>query len=614
MDSAGKVVQTVFKGGQLADVLGLTSLQSGVFGGIVVGLGVAALHTRFYKQDLPTALSFFAGSRFVPIITTLVYVPVGILMYFVWPVLQEGLATAGYSLQEMGLPGTFIFGVVKRALIPFGLHHVWYTPFWYTELGGTYADLRIPDLAGLASVIQADGITAPIAGGQRAFFAQLAGMNGEAGLPFRHFSPDATRFFSGEFIFMMFGFPGAALAMYHCAKKENKKTAGGLLFSAALTSFFTGITEPIEFSFLFVAPLLFGAHVVIGGAAYMLAQALGVAVGLTFSGGFIDLTLFGILPGAAKTSWYWIPLLGVVYFFLYYGIFRFLIMKFNFKTPGREDEGEEIKLYTKADYNKKKAGEADEQSAAITIALGGKANIQDLDCCATRLRVTVKDPSKCMGKDTMKRSTGASGVVMSGNGVQIIFGPRVTIIKSKLEDFLAGVPATASDAADNLKAPEAAQEVTVTKTVTIASPLEGELIPMTEVPDEGFAQEAMGKGAAVIPSKGVIRAPFDGIVSMLFDTHHAINLTSKDGVELLIHIGIDTVKLGGKCFTPKAKEDERVTKGQVLMEFDIEGIKKAGYPIVSPICVINSGDYSSVVMAAPKGPVASGDTIIEVKK
>lgn len=352
--------------GTITSVCGIQSLQMGVFGGIIVGLGVAALHNRFHMIELPSALSFFGGSRFVPIISTVVYMFVGILMYFVWPVVQNGIYAMGGLVTGSGYIGTLVFGIIKRALIPFGLHHVFYMPFWQTAVGGTM------EVGG--QLVQ---------GGQNIFFAQLADSAHVA-----HFSADATRYFSGEFIFMIFGLPGAALAMYRCARPEKKKQAGGLLLSAALACMFTGITEPLEFSFLFVAPALFAVQVILAGSAYMIAHILNVAVGLTFSGGFLDLFLFGILQGNEKTSWLRIIPVGIIYFFLYYGIFTFMIKKFNFKTPGREEDDEETKLYTKADVNAKNAenqttsASADPVSETITRGLGGKANITGVDCCA----------------------------------------------------------------------------------------------------------------------------------------------------------------------------------------------------------------------------------------
>ena len=416
-------------GGTVAEMCGIQTLQMGVFGGIIVGLGVAALHNRFYKIQLPNALSFFGGSRFVPIISTITYVGVGIVMYFLWPFVQDGIYALGGLVTGTGYFGTLIFGIIKRALIPFGLHHVFYLPFWQTAVGGSM------EVAG--QLVQ---------GGQNIFFAQLADPSTV------HFSADATRYFSGEFIFMIFGLPGAALAMYRCAKPEKKKQAGGLLLSAALACMLTGITEPLEFSFLFVAPVLFGVQVVLAGAAYMIAHILNIAVGLTFSGGLLDLFLFGILQGNEKTSWMLIIPVGVIYFILYYVIFSFLIKKMNLKTPGREDDDTETKLFTKADYQAKQgaAGSApgsaagsgedsgDTKSALITKGLGGKKNISDVDCCATRLRCTVVKPE--LVNEGILRATSPSGIIRKGQGIQIIYGPSVSVIKSDLEDYLEKAP------------------------------------------------------------------------------------------------------------------------------------------------------------------------------
>ena len=306
----GSIASDVLEG-TIASSCGIQTLQMGVFGGIIVGLGVASLHNRFFKIELPNALSFFGGTRFVPIISTVVYMFVGIAMYFVWPVVQNGIHALGGLVTGSGYVGTLIFGLIKRALIPFGLHHVFYMPFWQTAVGGTM------DVAGNA-----------IQGGQNIFFAQLANSADIA-----HFSADATRYFSGEFIFMIFGLPGAALAMYRQAKPERKKAAGGLLLSASLACMMTGITEPLEFSFLFVAPALFVVQVILAGSAYMVAHMLNIAVGLTFSGGFLDFFLFGILQGNAKTSWLLVIPVGIIYFLLYYFIFSFMRKKLNFKTP-----------------------------------------------------------------------------------------------------------------------------------------------------------------------------------------------------------------------------------------------------------------------------------------
>ena len=417
---SGKLEPGVMQEGTIANVVGIESLQMGVFGGIIVGLGVAYLNNRFYKIRLPNVISFFGGTRFVPIISTLAYVLVGVLMFFVWPFIQSGIFALGDLVLKSGYAGTFIYGFIERILIPFGLHHVFYLPFWQTGVGGS---------------MLIDGVM--IYGAQNIFFAELASPSTTV------FSVSATRFMSGKFPFMIFGLPGAALAMYTCAKDTKKKVAGGLLLSAALTAMLTGITEPIEFTFLFVAPILYVIHSVLAGLSYMLMHILGVGVGMTFSGGIIDLTLFGVLQGNAKTNWIMIPLVGIAYFIIYFFLFRFLILRRNFATPGREDDTEETKLYTRADYNAKKSGDVsvnsqnadrDNTSRLILEGLGGKDNIVSLDCCATRLRVSVKNGE--IVSDSLLKQSGAAGVIKKGTGIQVVYGPQVAVIKSELEDYL----------------------------------------------------------------------------------------------------------------------------------------------------------------------------------
>lgn len=400
--------------GSTADVVGIRSLQMGVFGGILVGVGVAVLHNKYYKIELPQALSFFGGTRFVPIVSAVVYLFVGLLMYFIWPPIQKAIYSLGNLVLVSGYAGTFLYGVIERALIPFGLHHVFYLPFWQTALGGT---------------AMVNGVL--VEGAQNIFFAELAAPGIEK------FNVEATRFLTGKFPLMMFGLPGAALAMYKTARPENQKTAWGLLFSAALTSFLTGITEPLEFTFLFVAPVLYGIHCIFAGLSFMLMHLLQVGVGLTFSGGLIDLILFGVLQGNAKTNWMTILWVGVLYFAVYYFLFVFLIRKFDWKTPGRGET--ETKLYTRKDVSEakeKEKGKADDFSGEIVEGLGGAENISDVDCCATRLRITVHEAEKI--DEARLKATGASGVIRKGNGVQIVYGPRVTVIRSRLEDYLKG--------------------------------------------------------------------------------------------------------------------------------------------------------------------------------
>lgn len=550
--------------GTIAPSCGIMSFQMGVFGGIIVGIGVALLHNRYHKIILPNALSFFGGSRFIPIISTIVFLFVGIAMYFVWPLAQQGIFALGGLVTGTGYIGTLIFGIIKRALIPFGLHHVFYLPFWQTGVGGS---------------MMIDGQL--IQGGQNIFFAQLASPD------VAHFSADATRYFSGEFIFMIFGLPGAALAMYHCARPEKKKVAGGLLLSAALTCMLTGITEPIEFSFLFVAPALFAVQVVLAGAAYMIAHMLNIAVGLTFSGGLLDFFIFGILQGEAKTSWMYVIPVGIVYFFLYYFIFRWMILHFGFKTPGREDDDEETKLYTKADYKAREgAGGAagsetgfDAKSAAIAKGLGSKRNITSVDCCATRLRCSVADAS--LVDEKLLKATGAVGVIVKGTGVQVIYGPQVAVIKSNLEAYLETAPEVepedAPAAVAEEKPAEAAAQEPATPSAgekhTLCSPVTGTVHPITEAPDDAFASKMMGDGFFVYPTVGEVLAPADGEVVFVFDTKHAIGMKSADGTEYLLHIGVDTVALGGKGFEVFVEAGQQVKKGDRLMKFDIDYIR-----------------------------------------
>ena len=599
-ETAGHVL-----GGTIASVCGIQTLQMGVFGGIIVGLGVAALHNRFYKISLPNALSFFGGTRFVPIISTLVYMFVGIALYYIWPVVQNGIYALGGLVTGSGYVGTLIFGLIKRALIPFGLHHVFYMPFWQTAVGGTM------EVAG--QMVQ---------GGQNIFFAQLADSANVA-----HFSADATRYFSGEFIFMIFGLPGAALAMYRCAKPEKKRAAGGLLLSASLACMMTGITEPLEFSFLFVAPALFAVQVVLAGSCYMIAHILNVAVGLTFSGGFLDFFLFGILQGNEKTSWLRVIPAGIIYFFLYYFIFRFLIVKFDFKTPGREEDTAEIKLYTRADVNARKDGaeketaatDTDSVSAAITNGLGGRKNISDVDCCATRLRCTVKRPE--LVNDALLKSTGASGVVHKGNGVQVIYGPHVTVIKSNLEDYLETAPneeytGGEQEAAVDPVASEEKQETErdgekKVKTIIISSPVTGKAADLSTAPDEAFAGKMMGDGAAVTPEDPIVRAPEDGEICFVFDTRHAIGFLTDSGISLLIHIGIDTVKLGGKGFEALVENGQKVKKGDPMLKLDLEYLKANAPSVVSPVLCTELQENEKIRLLKT-GNITAGEALFAV--
>ena len=585
--------------GSTANVLGITSLQMGVFGGIIVGLGVAALHNRFYKIELPQVLSFFGGTRFVPIISALVFVVVGILMYFIWPVIQQGIFAVGDLVMRSGYAGTWVYGFMERLLIPFGLHHVFYLPFWQTAVGGTM------EVGGQM-----------IEGAQNIFFAQLADPGTTV------FSVEATRFMSGKFPLMIFGLPGAALAMYKTAKPETRKKVGGLLFSAALTSMLTGITEPLEFTFLFVAPILYGIHCVFAGLAYMLMHVFNVGVGMTFSGGLIDMFLFGILQGNGKTNWIWIVIVGIGYFVVYYFLFSLLIKKMNLKTPGRDDS-EEVKLYRRSDVEaKKKSGKAngtdeseeDELSIAITAGLGGKKNISDVDCCATRLRCTVFDAGKV--DEGILKSTGASGVIKKGNGVQVIYGPRVSVIKSKLQEYLEHAPeeesyTVAKEEAEDSAKTEIENAGKVKKSVIIHSPMTGTAGGIETAPDEGFAQKMMGDGAVVEPKADTVVAPADGEIAFVFPTKHAIGFVTEDGISMLLHVGIDTVNLEGEGFEVLVNEGDKVSVGDTLMRLDLKLLREKAPSLVSPIICTELEDNQRIRLLKT-GDIKAGEELYAI--
>lgn len=588
--------------GATADVVGITSLQMGVFGGIIVGLGVAALHNKFYKIQLPQVLSFFGGTRFVPIICSLVYTLVGILMFFIWPVIQSGIYSVGDLVLNSGYAGTWVYGFMERLLIPFGLHHVFYLPFWQTGVGGTM------EVGGQL-----------IEGAQNIFFAQLADPT------VTEFSVSATRFMSGKFPLMIFGLPGAALAMYKTAKPEKRKEVEGLLLSAALTSMITGITEPLEFTFLFVAPLLYGIHCVFAGLAYMLMHVFKVGVGMTFSGGLIDMFLFGIMQGNAKTNWIWIVIVGVVYFIVYYLLFSFLINKLDLKTPGRDDS-DEVKLYRRSDVEAKKKGEAkadnvnssDELSEMICKGLGGKKNISDVDCCATRLRCTVYKAE--LVNDSLLKNTGASGVVHKGNGVQIIYGPRVTVIKSNFEDYLETAPNIEYNKKDNAVNNEDKEDdifnedkdkKKIVKSIVISSPITGISANLDTAADEAFASRMMGDGAIVTPTDEIVVAPDDGEIIFVFDTKHAVGFTTKDGISMIIHIGIDTVKLGGQGFSVLVKAGDKMKKGDTIMKLDLEYLKQNAPSVASPVICTELADNQKIRLVA-EGKINAGEELFAI--
>ena len=581
-----------FLTGATTEIVGITSLQMGVFGGIIVGLGVAALHNRFYKIELPKVFSFFGGTHFIPIISAITYVGVGILMFYIWPPIQILINDAGKLVLMSGYGGTFVYGLLERALIPFGLHHVFYMPFWQTAVGGR--ELVNGQL---------------IEGAQNIFFAELASPD------ISHFSVAATRFMSGKFPLMMFGLPGAALAMYTCARPENKKAVGSLLLSAAISSAVTGITEPLEFAFLFVAPPLYVIHCAFAGLSYMLMHMLNVGIGMTFSGGFLDFFLFGILQGNTKTSWLHVIPVGILYFIVYFIVFRVMILKFNYQTPGHEKD------------NAVPVNNADNKSQQILDGLGGLENISDLSCCATRLRVTLHRPSK-LNKEKLL-ATGAAAVVANGDGVQVVYGPEVTVIHARLQDYIAQIIPASSSTADNSAAvPTTSAEVSnpavsaeakdsdnlsVADAITdiVYAPCNGTVIPLKEINDGVFSEGYIGEGLAIEPVDGSFYAPFDCSVAMVFDTHHAIALHTANDTELILHVGLDTVKLKGQHLEVFVQEGQKIQKGDLILRADLEGIQSAGCRTVTPVIITGAGGAESVELLKT-GPVHIGDAVLKV--
>ena len=581
-----------FLTGATTEIVGITSLQMGVFGGIIVGLGVAALHNRFYKIELPKVFSFFGGTHFIPIISAITYVGIGILMFYIWPPIQILINDAGKLVLMSGYGGTFVYGLLERALIPFGLHHVFYMPFWQTAVGGR--ELVNGQL---------------IEGAQNIFFAELASPDTS------HFSVAATRFMSGKFPLMMFGLPGAALAMYTCARPENKKAVGSLLLSAAISSAVTGITEPLEFAFLFVAPPLYVIHCAFAGLSYMLMHMLNVGIGMTFSGGFLDFFLFGILQGNTKTSWLHVIPVGILYFIVYFIVFRVMILKFNYQTPGHEKD------------NAAPVNNADNKSQQILDGLGGLENISDLSCCATRLRVTLHRPSK-LNKEKLL-ATGAAAVVANGDGVQVVYGPKVTVIHARLQDYIAQIIPASSSTTDNSAAvPTTSAEVSnpavsaetkdsdnlsVADAITdiVYAPCNGTVIPLKEINDGVFSEGYIGEGLAIEPVDGSFYAPFDCTVAMVFDTHHAIALHTANGTELILHVGLDTVKLNGQHLEVFVQEGQKIQKGDLILRADLEGIQSAGCRTVTPVVITGAGGAESVELLKT-GPVHIGDAVLKV--
>lgn len=558
-----------------ASILGIPTLQTGVFGGIIIGALAAWCYNKFYNINLPSYLGFFAGKRFVPIMMATTSFILAFPMALIWPTIQTGLNAFSTGLLDSNTGvAVFLFGFIKRLLIPFGLHHIFHAPFWF-EFGSW------KNAAG--EIIHGD---------QRIFIEQIReGAHLTAG-----------KFMQGEFPVMMFGLPAAALAIYHSAKPENKKVVAGLMGSAALTSFLTGITEPLEFSFLFVAPLLFFIHAVLDGLSFLTLYLLDVHLGYTFSGGFIDYVLLGVLPN--KTQWWLVIPVGLVYAVIYYFVFRFLIVKLKYKTPGREDK-----------QSQAVTASATELPYAVLEAMGGKANIKHLDACITRLRVEVNDKSKVDVPGL--KDLGASGVLEVGNNMQAIFGPKSDQIKHEMQQIMNGQvvenPTTMEDDKDETVVVAEDKSATSELSHIVHAPLTGEVTPLSEVPDQVFSEKMMGDGIAIKPSQGDVRAPFNGKVQMIFPTKHAIGLVSDSGLELLIHIGLDTVKLNGEGFTLHVEEGQEVKQGDLLINFDLDYIRKHAKSDITPIIVTQGNITNLDFKQGEHGNISFGDQLFEAK-
>lgn len=561
----GQLPEDISADPAFATVLGIPTLQTGVFGGIIIGILAAYMYNKYYNIELPQYLGFFAGKRFVPIVTAASALVLGVVMYFIWPPVQGALNAFSEGMLETNKTfAAFVFGVIERSLIPFGLHHIFYAPFWF-EFG---------------SYVNAAGEV--VRGDQRIFFEQLKdGVELTAGT-----------FMTGKFPFMMFGLPAAALAIYHEAQPENKKVVAGIMGSAALTSFLTGITEPIEFSFLFVAPVLFGIHAIFAGLSFMIMHILNVKIGMTFSGGIIDYLLFGVIQG--RTDWWLVIPVGLVFAVIYYFGFRFAIRKFNLKTPGREDKEVSENEGTK---------ESSDIAFGILQALGGKENITHIDACITRLRVSLHDQQK-VDKERLKK-LGASGVLEVGNNIQAIFGPQSENLKTQIQEIMAG------------KTPNNYQVSTQNEVengnLEFISPMDGEIHPISDVPDKVFSTKMMGDGFAIVPTQGIIVAPVNGKVVNVFPTKHAIGLQADSGYEILIHVGIDTVNLKGVGFNAYVKEGDIVNKGDKLLEFDLKYIKEHAPSIMTPIVFTNLKDGQSVKINKKGNVTKKDEKIISIQ-
>ncbi|MFW0974457.1 N-acetylglucosamine-specific PTS transporter subunit IIBC [Leclercia pneumoniae] len=552
---------------------------SNQFVGILVGIISAELYNRFSGVELPKALSFFSGRRLVPILTSFVMIVVAFVMMYIWPVIFDGLVNFGEHIQKLGSVGAGVYAFFNRLLIPVGLHHALNSVFWFDVAGIN----DIPNFLGGAQSIEAGKAVVGITG----------------------------RYQAGFFPIMMFGLPGAALAIYHCARPENKAKVLGIMMAGAFAAFFTGITEPLEFSFMFVAPVLYVIHAVLTGISVFIAASMQWIAGFGFSAGLVDMVLSSRNPLAVH--WYMLILQGLVFFAIYYVVFRFTITKFNLMTPGRElavagseADGEDVNV--SADKDQDVAGLARQYIAAV----GGSDNLTGIDACITRLRLNVKDSS--LVNEALAKRLGASGVIrLNKTSVQIIVG----FVAEKIANAMKTTgPVAAAETAPAPTAAPVAKPQAVPNAVTIAalvSPVTGEVVALEQVPDEAFASKAVGDGVAVKPTEKTVVSPAAGTVVKIFNTNHAFCLETDKGAEIVVHMGIDTVALGGQGFTRLVEEGAEVVAGQPILEMDLDFLNANARSMISPVVCSNIDDFSGLVIQA-QGQVVAGQTpLYEIK-
>ncbi|WP_064719322.1 N-acetylglucosamine-specific PTS transporter subunit IIBC [Proteus hauseri] len=580
---------SMIKGLPLAEVPVAFGKINNQFVGILVGVLSAELYNRFSGVELPRALSFFSGRRLVPILTSFLMIIVAFILMYIWPVIYGGLVSFGESIKDMGALGAGIYAFFNRLLIPVGLHHALNSVFWF-------------DVAGINDIPN-------FLAGQQAIDSGLAtvGVTG--------------RYQAGFFPVMMFGLPGAALAIYHCARKEHKAKVAGIMMAGAFAAFFTGITEPLEFSFMFVAPVLYVIHAFLMAISVYIAASMEWISGFGFSAGMVDMFLSSRNPLAVH--WYMLIVQGIVFFFIYYGIFRFTITKFNLKTPGREDEvsGDETADGYDEDVKTapKNSKEGIQQEARQYIAaIGGSDNLTGIDACITRLRLNVKDSS--IVNDAYAKRLGASGVIrLNKQSVQVIVGTRAELVASAMRDVLTQgpVPAYAGGASSSISTEKAAvvKENTHAKVVlNMIAPFDGEVVALKDVPDEAFSSGVVGDGIAIKPTSNIVMAPAAGTVVKIFDTNHAFCIETNEGAEIIVHMGIDTVTLGGKGFKRLVEEGSEVTLGQGILELDLDYLNANAKSMISPVIVSNIDDFDKIAEQVSGNVVGNKTVIYKVLK